>query len=79
MSNVEEAQRGRANASTIRQEVEKEMMEGLEGSGWRCVAVIRDPRNSACIRITCRDDSKLAQVRLAAERPKAAGSRILHN
>jgi actin-like ATPase involved in cell morphogenesis len=57
VSNVEEPHRGRANASTIRQEVEKEMREGEAGSGWRCVAVTRDPRNTARIRITCRNES----------------------
>jgi hypothetical protein len=73
VSNVEEADRAAANASNIRQEIEKGMREGEAGSGWRCVAVTRDPRNSARIRITCRDESSLACVKEVAEKLKRWG------
>jgi hypothetical protein len=63
VSNVEEAERNNASASKIRQVIEKEMREGEEGSGWRCMAVTRDPRNVARIRVTCRDESELARVK----------------
>ena len=79
VSNVEEADRAAANASNIRQEIEKGMREEEGGSGWRCVAVTRDPRNSARIRITCRDESELARVREVAEKTKAVGSRVLRD
>lgn len=79
VSNVEEADRAAANASNIRQEIEKGMREGEEGGGWRCVAVTRDPRNSARIRITCRDESELARVKEVAEKTKAVGSRVLRD
>jgi hypothetical protein len=79
VSNVEEADRAAANASNIRQEIEKGMREGEEGGGWRCVAVTRDPRNSARIRITCRDESELARVKEVAEKTKALGSRVLRD
>jgi hypothetical protein len=79
VSNVEEAERGMANAGNIRQEIEKGMREGEAGSGWRCVAVTRDPRNIARIRITCRDESELARVREVAEKTKAVGSRVLRD
>jgi hypothetical protein len=79
VSNVEEADRGAANAGNIRQEIEKGMREGEEGSGRRCVAVTRDPRNIARIRITCRDESELARVKEVAEKTKAVGSRILRD
>jgi hypothetical protein len=79
VSNVEEADRDNAGASKIRQDIEKEMREGDEGSGWRCVAVTRDPRNTARVRITCRDESELARVKEAAEKTKAAGSRVLRD
>ncbi|KAI7705111.1 hypothetical protein KC353_g13078 [Hortaea werneckii] len=79
VSNVEEEERGRANASTIRQEVEEGMRKGDGGSGWRCVAVTRDPRNSGRIRITCRDEEELARVKGVAERAKASGARVLRD
>lgn len=76
VSNVEEEERDRANASTIRQEIENEMKKGEGGSGWRCVAVTRDPRNTAGIRITCRNEDELARVKAVAERAKASGARV---
>jgi hypothetical protein len=79
VSNVEEAERDNASASKIRRVIEKEMREGEEGSGWRCVAVIRDPRNTDRIRVTCRDESEFARVKEAAEKTKAAGSRVLRD
>jgi hypothetical protein len=77
VSNVEEADRATANVTNIRQEIEKRMREEEEGSRWRYVVVTRDPRNSARIRITCRDESELARVRDVAEKTRAAGSRVL--
>jgi hypothetical protein len=79
VSNVEEAERDNASASKIRQNIEKEMREGEEGSGWRCVAVTRDPRHAARIRVTCRDESELARVKEAVEKTKVAGSRVLRD
>ena len=79
VSNVGEADRDNASASKIRQDIEKEMRDGDEGRGWRCVAVTRDPRNTARVRITCRDASELALVKEAAEKTKAAGSRVLRD
>jgi hypothetical protein len=79
VSNVEEAGSATANASNIRQEIEKGMQEGEAGSGWRCVAVTRDPRNIDRIRITCPDESELARVKEVAEKTKAVGSRVLRD
>ena len=79
VSSVEEGERGRASASTIRQEIEEGMRNGEGGSGWRCVAVTRDPRNTGRIRITCRDEDELACVKAVAERTKAIGSRVLRD
>jgi hypothetical protein len=41
--------------------------------------VTRDPRNSARIRITCREESELARVKEVAEKTKAVGSRVLRD
>jgi len=51
--NVQREKRDNANARKIRQDIEKEMREGEEESGWRCVAVTRDPCNNARISIAC--------------------------
>ena len=55
------------------------MRKGDGGSGWRCVEVTRDPRNSGRIRITCRDEEELAGVKSVAERAKASGVRVLRD
>ena len=73
VSNVEEADRDNASASKIRQDIEKEMRGGEKGNSWRCVAVTRDPRNTARVRITCRDESELARVKEAAEKNHSGG------
>ncbi|KAL1584022.1 hypothetical protein WHR41_08100 [Cladosporium halotolerans] len=79
VTNVEEAERDNASVSKIRQNIEKEMGKGEEGSGWRCVAVTRDPRHAARIRVTCRDESELARVKEVVEKTKAVGSRVLRD
>jgi hypothetical protein len=79
VSNVEEAERDNASASKIRQDIEKEMREGEEGSGWRCVTVTRGPRNNVRIRMTCRNESELARVKGAAEKTKVVRSRVLRD
>jgi hypothetical protein len=79
LSNVEEEERGRANASKIRQEIEEEMRKEEGGSGWRCVAVMRDPRNADRIRIICRDEDELARVKGVAKKAKASGARVLRD
>jgi len=79
VTNVEEAERDNTSASKIRQNIKKEMREGEEESGWQCVAVTRDPRHTARIRVTCRDEVELAQVREAVKKTKAAGSRVLRD
>lgn len=45
-----EEERDRANAGTIRQRVEEWMRRAEGGSGWRCVAVTRDYRDTGRIR-----------------------------
>lgn len=77
VTNLEGAERDNASASKIRRNIEKEMREGEEGSGWGCVAVTRDPRHAARIRVTCRNESEVARVKEAVEKTKAAGSRVL--
>jgi hypothetical protein len=77
-SSVGETEKDKANPGTIRQEIEKEMRDAGSET-WRCVAVTKDPRNAARIRITCRNESELALVKSAAEKTKIPGARVLRD
>ena len=76
---MEETEKDKANPGTIRQETEKEMGDSAGTETWRCVAVTKDPRNDARIRITCRNESELALVQAAAEKTKISGARVLRD
>jgi len=66
ISRVEEENKNEVQLGVIRQAIENSMriMEGHES--WRCAAVIKDPRNPARIRITCRNKAELQRVKEAA-------------
>lgn len=76
-SRVGEEDRNKALPGAIRQAVEREIrtVEGREG--WLCVAVIKDPRNTVRIRVTCRDEVELQQVKEAAQNTAVTGARVL--
>ena len=63
----------------IRQTIESEMRTAGEHEGWRCLAVNKDPRNSARIRVACRDETELQQVKQAVQRTVVAGARVLRD
>ena len=69
-SRVREEDRNKAQPGAIRQAIEREIRTVGGHEGWRFVAVIKDPRNTACIRVTCRDEVELQQVKEAAQRPR---------
>ena len=77
-SRVQEEDQGKAQPGTIRQAIEKEMRTTEGREGWRCAAVIRDPRNTTRIRITCRDESELQRVKEAAQK-SVSGARVLRD
>ena len=64
---------------TIRQSIEREMRATSNHEGWRCVAVNRDPRNTARIRIACRNENELQQVKAAAQKTLGIGARVLRD
>jgi hypothetical protein len=78
-SRVGEEERSKAQPGTIRKAIEEEIrtLEGQEN--WRCAAVIRDARNTERIRIACRDEAELQQVKEAAQKTAAAGARVLRD
>jgi hypothetical protein len=63
----------------IRQSVESEMRTTEGHKGWRCMAVTKDPKNSTRVRIACRDETELQQVKEAAQRAVVAGARVLRD
>jgi hypothetical protein len=73
-SKVDESKQKEIQPGAIRAAIEKEIRvkEG-SGSNWRCAAVMRDPRNNACIRVACRDEKEHSIVKQAAEKAKVEG------
>ena len=78
-SGLNEEDRNKAQLGVIKEAIEKEMRIGLEQDKWRCTAVTRDPRNSARIRVTCRDEAELQRVKEATQKAAAPGLRILRD
>jgi hypothetical protein len=63
----------------IRSAVEREMRVSADHERWRCMAVNRDPKNSARIRIACRNEIELQQVKEAAQKTGVRGVRVLRD
>ena len=78
-SNIEEKEKDKVSPGSIRREIEKEMLNSAGSETWRSVAVTRDLRNDARIRVTCRNESEMALVMAAAERTKISGARVLRD
>jgi hypothetical protein len=79
ISRVEEENKNKTQPGAIRQAIEQEMrtIEGHEN--WRCVAVIKDPRNTTRIRVTCRNEAELQRVKEAAQKSAVAGARVMRD
>jgi hypothetical protein len=63
----------------IRTAIEKEIQESTGQENWRYVAVTRDPRNTARIKIACRNEEEHQAVKRAAEKTGAVGTRVLRD
>jgi hypothetical protein len=77
-SGVDENKQLDVQPGAIREAIEKEIRT-KEGNRWRCVAVMRDPRNPARIRVACRDENEQKAVKQAAEKAKVEGTRVLRD
>ena len=75
---VDENKQQDVQPAAIMAAIEKEIRT-KEGSQWRCVAVMRDPRITARIRVACRNEKEQKQVKQAAEKAKVEGARILRD
>jgi hypothetical protein len=78
-SRIPEENKSKAQPGTIREGIEKEMRTTEGRANWRCAAVIRDARNSDRIRIACRDEAELQQVKEAVEKVAVTGTRVLRD
>src|SRR5258706_1963369 len=77
-SRVDESKRSEVQPGAIRAAIEKEI-RAKEGNNWRCAAVMRDHRNSARIRVACRDEKEHKAVKEAAEKAKVDGVWVLRD
>jgi hypothetical protein len=78
-SRVEEENRSEVQPGNIRRTIEKEMQNEEGQENWRCVAVLKDTRNSDRIKVICRDEAELLKVKDVAQRTTAAGARVMRD
>jgi hypothetical protein len=77
-SRVGEEDRRKVHSGAIRQAVEEEIRAEEGQDKWCCAAVIRDGRNTKRVRIACRNEAELQQVKEAAL-TAAEGARVLRD
>jgi hypothetical protein len=63
----------------IRTAIEKEIQESTRQENWRYVAVTRDLKNIAYIRIACRNEEEHQMVKRAVERIVTEGIQVLQD
>ncbi|KAF3392112.1 hypothetical protein DPV78_010808 [Talaromyces pinophilus] len=74
-----EEDKGKTQIAGIRQMIEKVMRENEETKNWRCAAVVKDPKNTAQIRVICRNEDEIQQVKEAAQKIEIPGIRTLRD
>lgn len=78
-SRVDEANKSRAQAGQIRQAIESEMRAKQGQDAWRCAAVVKDARNTDRVKIICRDEAELQQVKEVAQKTAVVGARVMRD
>lgn len=78
-SRVEEGRKDETQMKQIREAIEREVRIEKELGSWSCAAVTRDPRSEERIRIACRSEKELQEVKKAAAKIKTPGIRILRD
>ncbi|KJZ69746.1 hypothetical protein HIM_10857 [Hirsutella minnesotensis 3608] len=78
-SRVEEANKSQAQIGSIRKAIESDMRKSQSQESWKCAAVVKDARNPERIKILCRDEAELKQVKEAAQKTVARGARVLRD
>ncbi|XP_044718812.1 reverse transcriptase [Hirsutella rhossiliensis] len=78
-SRVEEANRCQTQIGNIRKAIESDMRKSQRQETWKCAAVVTDARNPDRIKILCRDQTELKQVKEAAQKTVTSGARVLRD
>ncbi|KJZ70022.1 hypothetical protein HIM_10603 [Hirsutella minnesotensis 3608] len=55
------------------------MRKSQSQASWKCAAVVKDARNPERIKVLCRDEAELKQVKEAAQKTVALGARVLRD
>ncbi|KAK6222522.1 hypothetical protein QIS74_04224 [Colletotrichum tabaci] len=80
LSRVDEVDKDKVTAGTVRAAIETEMRARKNEPKWRCKAVTRDARTATRIRIVCRDEGEQKTVKQVAETVRLAdGVRVLRD
>ncbi|XP_044717870.1 reverse transcriptase (RNA-dependent DNA polymerase) domain-containing protein [Hirsutella rhossiliensis] len=79
MNRVEEANRCQTQIGNIRKAIESDMRKSQRQETWKCAAVVTDARNPDRIKILCRDQTELKQVKEAAQKTVTSGARVLRD
>ncbi|KAJ6436781.1 Pol-like protein [Purpureocillium lavendulum] len=78
-SRVEEANRDHVQVGAIRHAIEGEMRATDGQATWRCAAVVRDARAAERIKVICRNEDELKQVKEAAQKTAVVGARVMRD
>ncbi|QGA14933.1 hypothetical protein EYB26_005087 [Talaromyces marneffei] len=78
-SRVGEQDKAKTQIANIRQQIEKEMRGNEETENWRCAAMIKDPKTADRIKVVCRHEDEMQQIKEAAQKIEIPGIRILRN
>lgn len=78
-SKVAEENKGMTQPGALRKALETEIRTQTEQEKWNCVAITKDPRNVARVRVTCRDEQELSKVKEAAQKIAAKGARVMRD
>jgi hypothetical protein len=79
MSRVGEGDKAKAQIADIRQHIEKEMRGSEKTRNWRCAAIIKDPKNADRVKVVCRHEDEIQQVKEAAQKIDIPGLRVLRD
>ncbi|KAM4061379.1 hypothetical protein HRG_012404 [Hirsutella rhossiliensis] len=72
---VPAAKSARTAIGNIRKAIESDMRKSQRQETWKCAAVVTDARNPDRIKILCRDQTELKQVKEAAQKTVTSGAR----
>jgi hypothetical protein len=78
-SRVGEEDKAKAQVTNIRQQIEEEMRGNEQTKNWRCAAMIKDPKNADRVKVICRNEDEIQQVKEAAQKIDIPGLRVLRD